>query len=199
MPDQDAVVAITSGTKDMASVMNLVWDKLLPAMQNQPLPRNDGNLNQLKNTLAHLTMHLPSGSAAPGPAAPMSGRKYIFPANDQKIESATLAFGPKGNAAALTLSINGVEQKINCGDGSWVTGRMTFAQDIVEAPEEQPVAAAGAWTEDGVYKAKLIFYQTPFYVTFTLKFSGDRLLFDTEYNVVRRGSAKQPQLIGQVQ
>ena len=58
---------------------------------------------------------------------------------------------------------------------------------------------SGAWTEDGVYKAKLIFYETPFYVTFTLKLSGDRLLFDTEYNVVRRGSAQQPQLIGQVQ
>jgi CubicO group peptidase (beta-lactamase class C family) len=199
MPDQDAVVAITSGTKDMAAVMNLVWDKLLPAMQDQPLPRDDGNLNQLKNTLAHLTMHLPSGSAAPGPAAPMSGRKYVFPANDQKIESAALTFGPKGAAATLAIQINGVEQKINCGDGSWAAGRMTFAQDIVEKPEEQPVAASGAWTEDGVYKAKLIFYQTPFYVTFALKFSGDQLLFDTEYNVVRRGPAKQPQLIGQVQ
>ena len=33
MPEQDAVVAITSGTRDMASVMNLVWEHLLPAMQ----------------------------------------------------------------------------------------------------------------------------------------------------------------------
>ncbi|HXC98222.1 MAG TPA: serine hydrolase [Verrucomicrobiae bacterium] len=199
MPDQDAVVAITSGTKDLAGVMNLVWDKLLPAMQNKSLPRDEENFDKLKDALAHLTMHLPSGSASPGGAAPMSGRKYVFPANDLKIESAALTFGQKGNAATLALQINGVEQKIECGGGSWATGRMTFAQDIVEKPEEQPVAAAGAWTEDGVYKAKLIFYQTPFYVTFTLKFSGDQLIFDTEYNAVRRGAAHQPQLIGQVQ
>jgi CubicO group peptidase (beta-lactamase class C family) len=203
MPDKDAVVAITSGTKDMASVMNLVWDKLLPAMQDRPLPGDAANLKKLDDTLARLTMHLPSGSAAPGPAAPMYGRKYVFPANDQKLESAALTFGPKGNAATLVIKINGVEQKIDCGDGSWATGRMIFAQDIVEQPEEQPeeqpVAASGAWTEDGVYKAKLIFYETPFYVTFTLKFSGDQLFFDTEYNVVRRGPAQQPQLIGQVQ
>jgi CubicO group peptidase (beta-lactamase class C family) len=201
MPDQDAVVAITSGTKDLAGVMNLVWDKLLPAMQDHALPPDPRalNLKYLRATLARLTMHLPSGSASPGPAAPMSGRKFVFPANDRKIESATLTFGPKGNAATLAIQINGVEQKIECGDGAWTTGRMTFAQDIVEKPEEQPVAAAGAWTEDGVYKAKLIFYQTPFYVTFTLKFSGDQLIFDTEYNVVRRGPAQQPQLIGQVQ
>ncbi len=40
MPEQDAVVAITSGTKDLAAVLNLVWDKLLPAMQPEPLPAN---------------------------------------------------------------------------------------------------------------------------------------------------------------
>jgi CubicO group peptidase (beta-lactamase class C family) len=198
IPEKDAVVAITSGTKDMAGVMNLVWDKLLPAMRNHRLPADPENSKKLSDALAHLTMHLPTGSAAPA-AAPMSGRKYIFPANDQRLESAALTFGPKGNAATLVLQINGVEQKIVCGDGAWTTGRMTFAPDIVEKAEEQPVAASGAWTEDGVYKAKLIFYETPFYVTFTLKFSGDRLFFDTEYNVVRRGSAQQPQLIGQVQ
>jgi hypothetical protein len=199
IPEKDAVVAITSGTKDMAGVMNLVWDKLLPAMKNHRLPADPESSKKLTDTLAHLTMHLPSGSASPGPAASMSGRKYIFPANDRKIESASLTFGPKGNAATLVLQINGLEQKIDCGDGAWTTGRMTFASDILEQAWEQPVTASGAWTEDGVYKAKLIFYKTPFYVTFTLKFSGDRLFFDTEYNVVRRGSAQQPQLIGQVQ
>src|SRR5262249_17904140 len=32
MPEQDAVLAITSGVKDMQAVLNLVWDKLLPAL-----------------------------------------------------------------------------------------------------------------------------------------------------------------------
>ena len=38
MPEQDAVIAITSGLKDMQAVLNLVWDKLLPAMKDRPLP-----------------------------------------------------------------------------------------------------------------------------------------------------------------
>src|ERR1043166_4180026 len=33
IPELDAVVAITSGTRNMQQVMNLVWDKLLPAMK----------------------------------------------------------------------------------------------------------------------------------------------------------------------
>ena len=39
MPEQDAVVAITSGAKDMQSVLNLVWEHLLPAMKPRPWPR----------------------------------------------------------------------------------------------------------------------------------------------------------------
>ena len=37
MPEQDAVVAITSGVKDMQAVLNVIWDKLLPAMQPKKL------------------------------------------------------------------------------------------------------------------------------------------------------------------
>ncbi len=33
LPQYDAVIAITSGTRDMASVMNLVWDRLVPALK----------------------------------------------------------------------------------------------------------------------------------------------------------------------
>ena len=40
MPEQDAVVAITSGVKDMQAVLNVVWDKLLPALQAQTLAPN---------------------------------------------------------------------------------------------------------------------------------------------------------------
>src|SRR6185369_8825801 len=40
LPEQDAVVAITSGVRDMQQVMDLVWTKLLPAMSSRPLPDN---------------------------------------------------------------------------------------------------------------------------------------------------------------
>ncbi len=198
MPDQDAVVAITSGTKDMAGVMNLVWDKLLPAMHDHPLPADSADQKKLKDTLAALTMHLPTSSAWSGSAAQMSGRKFVFPANDRKLESIALTMGPKGSPSTLAINIDGLEQQVVCGDGSWATNRMTFAPDVVEHAWEQPVAAAGAWTDDGVYKARLVFHETPFYVTFTLKFSGDQVALDTEYNVVRRGPARLPQLIGHV-
>ena len=40
MPEQDAVLAITSGLGDMQPPLNLVWEQLLPAMQPTPLPED---------------------------------------------------------------------------------------------------------------------------------------------------------------
>ncbi len=48
MPDQNAVVAITANTANMQSELNIVWDKLLPAFEGQPLPENPEAVAQLK-------------------------------------------------------------------------------------------------------------------------------------------------------
>lgn len=199
MPEQDAVVAITSGTKDMGGVMNLVWDILLPAMQSRPLPANPAALVKLRTRLAGLTMHPPRGSAAPGSAATAPGRRYVFATNDQKIEAVALDFGEADGSVTLVMRYDGVEQRIRCGNGVWVKGRMTFVSDVMNPPADQPVAASGAWTAEGVYTAKIAFYETPFCVTLGLKFSGDQLLYNAEYNVVRRQPATQPQLVGRAQ
>ena len=51
------------------------------------------------------------------------------------------------------------------------------------------------WTADDIYTAKFCFHETPTSVTASLRFSGDQLLYDAEYNVAF-GPTKQPQLIG---
>ena len=64
---------------------------------------------------------------------------------------------------------------------------------------EQPAAASGAWTGDDTFTAKICFYETPFCVTMSLKFSGgQQLLFDTTSNVAF-GPTKQPQLVGKLE
>src|SRR5438034_11283088 len=62
MPDQDAVVAITSGVKDMQAILNVIWDKLLPAMQARKLPANADANRQLRDKLAHLEVRPAEGS-----------------------------------------------------------------------------------------------------------------------------------------
>lgn len=194
MPEQDAVVAITSGTGDMRGVMNLIWDKLLPAMGPKPLRTDAANLEKLKGTLAGLKLHVQEGNASPGSASQLSGRRFVFPANDQKVEAAKLEFGNAGEPATLTLRIDGTDYRVPCGHGDWAQGQLQYAK--IPA---QPVASSGAWTADGTYTAKIWFYQTIFRLTTTLNFDGDHLNLDIEYNVNLHGPTKQPRIVGQAQ
>lgn len=190
IPDQDAVVAITSGTRDMQGVMNLVWDKILPALQPKPLDADEAADKKLVKALAELMLHPQKGAAAPGVAAKWAGKTFALSTNDQKLETVALEFGGVNDPVTLVMRCNGVQQRIVCGNGVWTKGRMTYA-----GFEEQPMAASGTWTTDGTYTVKLSFYETPFCLTLSLKFSEDKLFYDCEYNV-NFGPTSQPQLIG---
>lgn len=54
LPEQDAVIAITALTGDMQAELNVVWDKVLPAFQDKPLPANAEEETRLKEKLADL-------------------------------------------------------------------------------------------------------------------------------------------------
>ena len=54
MPEQDAVIAITAQLSNMQQPLDLVWDKLLPAMKPSPSAANADALAKLKNTLQSL-------------------------------------------------------------------------------------------------------------------------------------------------
>ena len=54
LPEQDAVIVITADTKDMPGELNLVWEKLLPALQKDARPANADEEAKLKQTLANL-------------------------------------------------------------------------------------------------------------------------------------------------
>jgi CubicO group peptidase (beta-lactamase class C family) len=188
MPEQDAVVAITSGTRDMQAVLNLIWDKLLPAFQESQLPENKEEQKRLKETLAKLTLRGPEGAPMSPVLATLSGKQFHFPANNQKLEAVT--FEPTyGQPTTLTLRLDGVERRVVCGYKSWEKGRLAYG-----SLSEQPMAASGAWTSD-TFTARLCFYETPTILTVSLRPSGDELLCDAEFNVAF-GPTKLPQQIG---
>ena len=191
MPDQDTVVAINSGVKDMQAVLNVVWDHLLPALESSPLAADPAGDKQLKDRLAGLGMPtVPAGS--PGElAAKVSGKRFSFPTNSRKVEAVTLTTGD--SPATLTMRIDGTDQKIVCGPASWTTGRAGFGP-----LPEGPIAANGGWTDGDTFTAKVAFVETPFVLTLRLNYEGDALTLDTETNV-GFGATKQPTLTGKAE
>jgi hypothetical protein len=186
LPELDAVIAITSGLRDMQAVLNLVWDKLLPGLKPEPLPANDDARAKLESTLKGLALKMPQGSAS---AAAVAGKTYQFPANDRKLDALTLEMD-KADGVSLVARIDGAERRIACGAGAWKKGRAAWGR-----LPEQPAAASGAWTADNTYTAKLCFSETPFVVTLRLTFAGDELRCEPEMNV-GFGPTKEAPLVG---
>ena len=186
LPEQDAVIAITSGVKDMPGVLNLVWEKLLPALQPAALASDNEAVQKLNKTLKVLAVRLPEGNGEP---ANVAGKKFVFPANALKLESVSLDRNAAVGQETLVTQIDGVEQRIVCGRGKWEQVEVAWG-----ALPRQPAATAGAWTND-TFTAKICFYETPFIATLRLKFSGDELALTSELNV-GFGPTKQPELVG---
>ena len=193
MPEQDAVVAVTSGVRDMQAVMDLVWDRLLPAMQGGSLPADGEGNRKLQAKLASLALPVQKGNASARVPREASGKRFIFAPNTQKVDALGIEFGTDGNAVTVVGKFNGgVEQRIGCGDGEWKKGRSAFGTF-----PEQPAAACGAWTADDTFTAKLCFTETPYLITLTLSFSGDNFHFDATRNV-SFGPTKSGPLVGEL-
>jgi len=109
MPDQDAVIAITSGIRDMQSVLDLVWDKFLPACQPESLPSNPSWRARLTETLSGLQLAPARGADTSDLAENFLNRKFIFAVNDQKLESVSL--NSADSATTLTLRSSSTKGK----------------------------------------------------------------------------------------
>jgi CubicO group peptidase (beta-lactamase class C family) len=187
LPEQDTVIAITSGIADMRAALNLVWDKLLPALKPAPLPSNAEAVAKLQGALKSLSMRMPAGTAKP---ADVAGKKFVFPTNDRKVESISLERGEKDGDWTLVTRVAGVERRLICGAGAWHKGRATWGRQI-----EQPVAACGAWTGENTFTAKICFVETPFTATVSLAFNGKEVRCESEWNL-SLGPKKEKTLVG---
>jgi hypothetical protein len=187
LPDQDAVVAITSGVRDMQSVMTLVWNMLLPAMQASPLADDSASLGALNGRLAHLSVHAPRGRTTSPLAAAVSRRWYDIPENDRGVRAVSLDLTAR--APALVVRTASGEQRTPLGLGTWLrsdSGYTNGIERMLAVPTPAPVALSGAWTADTVFTVKLVAPETPFYSMLEFRFSGakgERLTLASEYNV----------------
>jgi hypothetical protein len=198
IPELDAVVAITSGTRNMQKIMDLVWDKLLPAMKPGRLPENPAARRQLEARLATLKIKFPSGSPSSSISSRVSGKWFEFTENDRGIKAVSFDFNSA--SPVLTVRTTAGETHLTVAADTWSKGRGLFTnglEHILAVPTNPLAATSGAWTAPGTFTVKIVLYETPFYSTLNFKFDGDRLLIDAEHNV-SFGPTKLPQLIGQV-
>jgi CubicO group peptidase (beta-lactamase class C family) len=194
LPQYDAVVAITSGVRDMQAVMNLVWDKLLPAMQPHALAENVAAQRALRGKLGSLAVRVAPGRSTSPIASSVSGRWYQLPENDRGMRAVSLEFS---TAPVLHVRTAAGESITPIGLGVWSSGKgWTNGMDhLLSVTPPVAIAASGGWSTDSVFTVKLVAPETPFYSTMSFQFDGDRLVVDGEQNV-SFGPRKLPTLVG---
>jgi CubicO group peptidase (beta-lactamase class C family) len=176
MPDQDAVLAINSGVRDLQAVLDKVWTHLLPAMRPAPLFANPDAHAELCDTLANLSLPLPKGQPSSPTAQHLSGKTYELEPNDLKLERVAIDFGNEG--ATLLLRDPRGEHRIEIGYATWLKGTTDL-----HGNRDQPVATSGAWTPDDTFEVRACFYEGEFCPVLRFNYTNDGLQLDIEPNV----------------
>lgn len=195
MPDQDSVIAITSGTGNMQAVLNVIWDKFLPACGQKKLRPDRTSQGELRKRLANLRVPPIRGAKTSALAAEVLNCRYVFPANDQKLGSVSVNSTDNGQSITLVMEFDGKEVRLPAGYEQYLRGRAPLSMGLLSEFPNEPTAGTFAWTAADTMEIKVCAYETPYHLVFRLKFEGDKLTLDREANV-SFGSRKQPTLQG---
>jgi len=178
LPEQDAVLAITSGIRDMQAVLNAAWEHLLPGF-GSPAAGDDG---ALRRKLAARSVPTLPGEASSPTAARVSGRTVRLDTNPDGWEALALAF--RGDRCTLTVKDARGERRLPCGTAVWLPGRAPLALGgFLPSSTETRTATKGVWTAPDTFVMTVCYVETPYVETLTWKFEGDRVTLRRALNV----------------
>jgi len=186
LPREDAVVAITSGTRDMQRILDIAWKHLLPAFRPVPLPADEAAHAALVERLAAL--HVPLPAAAP--PAGIVGRRFRFDANPAGLATIGIEPGTEGAPHTLVIASRGDSEprRIPCGPDRWRPADVAWPG----MPGPAAVAVGGDATEAVV---RICFVETPFVATLRLAPYADTVKLRGGMNV-GFGATGLPELVG---
>ncbi len=168
LPEQDAVIVMTSENKNMQGQIDLVWKHLLPAMDAKA--ESGADLSGLK-TLALV----PQQGRKTSPAA--ISRRFKLEANGLGLDTVGFNFGDDA------CSFIADDHTITCGIESWMRGEAAFpgtpprliSGGMPKKTLLSKIAASAAWTDDGTLMMRWRYYETPHSDTVTCVFDGENV------------------------
>jgi CubicO group peptidase (beta-lactamase class C family) len=176
LPEQDAVLAIIGGVRNMQAVLDNVWEHLLPAMQPEALPADPQAHDELCAKLELLSLPLPKGQPSSPRAEQWSEKTYQLESNDLKLESVAIRFGAERDT--VFVRDEGGEHSMQVGRGTWLKGTTD-----ARGSGDEPVATGGAWTAEDTYEVRVCYYEAVFCPVFRFHYTSGKLRLEVEPNV----------------
>jgi CubicO group peptidase (beta-lactamase class C family) len=169
LPEQDAVIVMTSENKNMQGQLDLVWQHLLPAFEaKKPQPADLSRLKKLK-------LPFPKGKTSSPEAERITGKIYKLEKNDLGLTE--VAFSQEKGQWIFKTGAH----VVTCGEKEWKLGEVAFPGTpprlISGGQPKQPVtskiAAHATWTDDTTLQMTWRYYETPHSDALTCRFEGD--------------------------
>lgn len=185
LPEEDAVIAITSETANMQAELDLVWDWLLPAFKGPDPSRAGKWQSQLKKRLAGLSISAgtpaPSTFNSPSQQTTFGGRNFGVISLQRGLDS--IQFNFKQNSCEVRFYTDSVTHAISFGSDQWQIGTTTRKGPYLVAGAKNnragiaPFKIAGAYsfTDANTLELKLLYYESPHTETIRCHLDGDTL------------------------
>jgi CubicO group peptidase (beta-lactamase class C family) len=207
LPGQDAVIAITSESKDMQGQLDLVWEHLLPAIKASPLPADRSAEARLQQTLASLALPMPKGRSTSPVAGRISGKTFKLGNNELGLQSAGFVFEKED--CTFTLRGSQGEYPIACGLDRWQRSETALpgtpprlvSGGAPPSGTKSKVAAGGAWRDEQTFEMLWRYCETPHHDTVTCRFDGDQVVIAFMNSIAAMGPTprdKRPVLQGRM-
>ncbi len=207
LPEQDAVIAMTGESPNMQGELDLVWEHLLPAMKDAPLPADSAAQARLRQTLSSLAITPPAGQPTSETAARVSGKTFTIEPGQLGITSVKFAFDAA--SSVITAHAGETEHRIACGSGKWQLGDTAFPGTpprIITGGTPPPgtryrLAASGVWKDADTFEMTWRYIETPHHDTVTCRFDGDgvKISFGSSIAAKRANpDSTRPVLVGRM-
>ncbi|MFC7681190.1 serine hydrolase domain-containing protein [Paenibacillus sp. GCM10028914] len=170
MPEQDAVIAITSATNQMDEVLNAVWDGLLPAFKEAtpPLLTDSKDFDFLQNRLSSLTLEPTIYENTSPRAQEWSDITYLL--EDNPLELNTFSYTLAPTSIVQTVGNAAGNHQIVYGTENWIEGKTSILRKITEC-----IACRASWKQENILYLTLRPVETPFQINITLTFEEHNL------------------------
>ncbi|HEY3556312.1 MAG TPA: serine hydrolase [Kribbella sp.] len=170
VPEYDAVVVVTSASRDAQQILDTVWDHLLPALEGKDVPA--------RPRPEKLELPPPSGAAPAGG----DGKTYRFTeSNPAGLKAVRIDADGTGTFSFDDLG-DGSPHELVCAAGDW---REQSAPGTIDdaAPETGERVVTSAAGSGDAFVATIRWVETPFLASLSCRVSGDTMTVDGKLNV----------------
>lgn len=176
MPEQDAVLAVTSESWNMQKSMTTIWENLLPAIKTGTLPEDGAALTQLKNELKQLVLPVPKGAITSPSSAKYQGKKFKLDSNNFTAAETAFSFSKEGCSWTTTTAKGSTTIKFGWEDWLLSTAHALYIFPLagrIHVPSR--IAGTATWINENTLQLNARFVEAMHGDKITCTFEGDTI------------------------